>query len=90
MTLEQRVAKLEAELKSQKDTRSIPRDLENALRDRLKVLTASSTNTGSFSAISRTINLSGNAQNISVLEDPAGYIPVLFRGQTYKVPYWVD
>lgn len=92
MTIDQltkRVEALEKELRAQKDSRNIPRDLENALKYRLKGLYGAGA-TGSFASVDRTINLTGNAQSIDVLENPAGYIPVSYQNATYKVPYWVD
>lgn len=95
MTFEQlmkQVAKLEKEVQAFKSTTTISKEQENALRHRLKVLTAASNATSTFTQanIRRDINLTGNAQTISVLEDPAGYIPVRFQNATYKIPYWVE
>lgn len=87
MTLEQRVAKLEAELNAQKDTRSIPRELETALRHRLKVLTGGGAS-GVYGTLTFSQALTGNAQSIDLLSPPDGYIPIIYEGQIRKVAYW--
>lgn len=90
MDLETRVTELENKLKKYESSFSIPLEIERAFKARLKGLYASSNTTGTYSAVRRTITLSGNSEDISVLEDPAGYIPVEFQGTTYKVPYFTD
>lgn len=87
-----RIEKLEREIAQLRSVTSIPRDIETAFKARLKGLYAASNQIGTYTEanLKRTINLTGNAQSIEVLEYPAGYIPVSFQGSTYKVPYFID
>lgn len=87
-----RIEKIERELNALKNVASIPRDVETAFKARLKGLYAASAATSTYTTanIRRSISLSGNAESISVLEDPAGYIPVSFLNVTRKVPFFND
>ena len=71
---------------------SIPRNVEGAFRVHLGGIYAAQNTTGSYTGanIRRVISLSGSAEDISVLEDPAGYILVQFGTGTYKIPYFND
>lgn len=74
------------------DYSQIPLEVQKAFEFVLPGLVSGATSTGSFvqANIRRTIAVSGDPENISVLEDPAGYISVKFAGATYKVPFWVE
>lgn len=85
--LELRVAELERQIAAQKNTTTIPLELERALRYRLNVLTGKGAS-GAYSGITQTLNLTGNAQNIDVLTTPNGYIPIEFENVVRKVAFW--
>lgn len=68
----------------------VPISVQKALETRFKGLFGQSTGSFTTNSIRRTITLTGNAEDISVLEDPAGYISTVFNGTTYKIPYWVE
>ena len=71
---------------------NIPLEVINVLKYTLPGLFANSASVGTYTQanIRRTIGLSGDPENISVLEDPAGYISVDFAGSTRKIPFFND
>lgn len=85
--MENRILALEKQIKALTDTRSISRSQETAFKHRLRVLSANGP-IGTFTQanLERTINLTGNAQSITVLEYPTQYIPLTIQGATKKIP----
>lgn len=63
---------------------SIPRDIENALRERLQIISSSGT---AGSATTQNIGLTGNPQTITVPAQPSGTIAITVGGVTYNVLY---
>ena len=90
--MEDRVTALEEENKKLRDYSLIPYEVRKAFEFALPSLTAESNVTGSFvtTGLERTINLSGGAEAIKVLEYPTGYIAVSFAGASRKIPFFTD
>lgn len=83
--LQQEVENLKRELGQLKAGYSVGLDTQRALESRgfSKMDT-----TTAPSDITRTIALSGNAENIEVLEYPAGWLSVTINGTTYKLAHF--
>jgi hypothetical protein len=90
--LRQEVKELKAEINKLQTSSLIPIAVERAFKDRLKGIYAAESSTGAYTQanIRRTITVSATPQDISVLEDPAGYIKVQFGTGTYKLAYFND
>lgn len=82
------VETLQKKIEALSDVSKLPVEIERVFRSRLNFLSSTSKNLGAFEEanLRRTIALSGNAQNIEVLEYPVNYIPVTFQGSPYKIP----
>jgi hypothetical protein len=90
--LKREVSELKTEINKLKVSSLIPISVERAFKDRLKGIYAAESSTGTYTQanIRRVITVSATPQDISVLEDPAGYIKVQFGTGTYKLAYFND
>jgi hypothetical protein len=79
----QRIEKMEREIQNLKRSATIPRDVETAFSERLGSLGAKGTGT----ATTQTIQLTGNAQDITVPAQPSGTLQVTFKNTTYNLLY---
>lgn len=88
MDIENRILQIEQELKSLKDSSSIPNENYEAIKGRLLLETiAASTSTKATSTESQTVNEGGLA-TYSVAKVMDGFIKLRVGGTDYNIPYY--
>ena len=86
--LQKQLNELKERIDQLSDSSKIPYETEQAFKERLSPVSAVSL--GTFTAISRDITINSTPATIQVLKDPAGYLLIKYKENTYKVPYFID
>jgi len=81
--LQNQINELKKQLNDLMNVSTFPYDLQKIIEARLNVLSADSTS----SATTQDINLTGNAQTITVPTQPSGSLIVKFNGIPYSLLY---
>lgn len=92
----QQLNELLAWKRSLESSSSIPLKVDQSFRERFNIngiddkLEAQAVGTYTLAGIERTISLTGDPQDIEVLEYPTGYVQVEIDGTQYKLAYFND
>lgn len=85
--LEQRVMRLEKEDKKLRSSTTIPFDIDQAFRARLKSITGLSVSSKGVNTEDQAVNEAGVAA-YDVLGDPDGFLEINIGGTIYYLPYY--
>jgi hypothetical protein len=90
-TLQNKINEIQKQLDMLKSVANIPKDVEEAFRERLRVPTIQETTPIAEVDLERSIVLSGDPETIEVMRYPDEWITVTTnRGQVKKIPVYIE
>lgn len=87
--LKNEIAELRQEINNLKASYTLPKEVEDAMGERLGRVTKYFTGY-TQSDVQRSIELTGLGQTIQVLEYPTGFLRFTYNGKVYQIPYFND